>query len=291
MIALVTAAVSCDLDEDLPLLGAALERAGTQFHIRNWHDNVDWSQYDAVFLRSPWDYHLRRDEFLAWIRAASWVTRVVNPFEIVEWNSNKRYLDELIAAGIAVVPTRFIVGDTEVDDVLGELGNDVVVKPSISAGSHDTLRYRDAVGTIDDVRTHVRRIIDNGSVAMIQSYQSGIDNAGETGMVWLNGELSHSFRKGAILREEPDMRNGLYAAEDIAGRIASTAEVELGERIMRFLVDKFGNPPVYARIDVIPRAGGEPQLMELELVEPSFFLAYAEGAADRAASVFANAAR
>ena len=291
MIALVTAAVSCDLDEDLPLLGAALERAGTQFHIRNWHDDVDWSRYDAIFLRSPWDYHLRRDEFLSWIRAASQVTRVVNPLEVVEWNSDKRYLDELIDVGIAVVPTRFIVTDIKVEQVLGDLGNDVVVKPSISAGSHDTLRYRDAVGSIDDMRTHVRRIIDSGSAAMIQPYQSGIDNAGETGMVWFNGELSHSFRKGAILRDEPDMGNGLYAAEDIAGRIATSSEVELGQRVMNFLGDKFGNPPVYARIDVIPRAGGEPQLMELELVEPSFFLAYAEGAADHAARVFANAAR
>jgi len=293
VIALVTAAVSRELDEDLPILGAALERAGTQFHVRNWHDDVDWSHYDAIFLRSPWDYHLRRDEFLAWMRSASTATRVVNPYEVVEWNSDKRYLAELIDANIAVVPTSF-VSATEVAhlaDVLKVLGNDVVVKPSISAGSHDTLRYRDVSRGADAVRAHVERIIASGSVAMIQPYQEGIDDAGETGMVWLNGEFSHAFRKGPILRDEPDMGNGLYAAEDIAERRPTPTETVLGEQVMRFLVEEFGAPPLYARIDVIPGAGGSSQLMELELVEPSFFLAYADGAADRVASVFADAAR
>lgn len=293
MIALVTAEVSRDLDEDLPILGAALERAGTQFHFVNWHDAVDWSQYAAVFLRSPWDYHLRRDEFLAWLRDVSRATRVFNTYDVVEWNSDKRYLGELTNAGIPVVSTRFVVtaDESTVRDVLDEVGNDIVVKPSISAGSHDTVRYRDASLVLGEVVAHVSRILAAGAVAMIQPYESGIDERGETGMVWLNGTLSHSFRKGAILAEQPDMGNGLYAAEDIASRTATKEEVALGERIMAFLSSRFGAPPLYARVDVIPDADGKPQLMELELVEPSFFLAYAPGADDRVASAFTNAQR
>ena len=293
MIALVTAEVSRDLDEDLPILGAALERAGTQFHFVNWHDAVDWSQYAAVFLRSPWDYHLRRDEFLAWLREVSRATRVFNTYDVVEWNSDKRYLGELTNAGIPVVSTRFVVtaDESTVRDVLDEVGNDIVVKPSISAGSYDTVRYRDASLVLGEVVAHVSRILAARAVAMIQPYESGIDERGETGMVWLNGTLSHSFRKGAILAEQPDMGNGLYAAEDIASRTATKEEVVLGERIMAFLSSRFGAPPLYARVDVIPDADGKPQLMELELVEPSFFLAYAAGADDRVASAFTNAQR
>lgn len=291
MIALVTASVSRDLDEDLPILGAALERAGTQFHVVNWHDDVDWSQYSAVFLRSPWDYHLRRNEFLAWMSRVSSVTRVLNPRHIVEWNSDKRYLGELADAGFAVLPTRFVssVDVSVVREVLDEFGNDIVVKPSISAGSHDTLRYRDAVSSLGSIVDHVARILDSGAVAMLQPYQIDIDAAGETGMVWLNGQLSHAFRKGPILRDDPDMGNGLYAAEDIASREPSTHEHELGEAIMAFLARKFGAAPLYARVDVIPGADGRPQLMELELVEPSFFLRHAPGADDRVASAFTNA--
>ena len=291
MIALVTASVSRELDEDLKILGAALERAGTQFHVVNWHDSVDWSQYSAVFLRSPWDYHLRRDEFLDWLRTTSKITRVFNPYEIVEWNSDKRYLAELAAVGIPVVPTCFVSSADEmsVRDVLDEFGDDIVVKPSVSAGSHDTLRYRAASLAIGDIVAHVARIIAAGSVAMMQPYESGIDGRGETGMVWLNGELSHAFRKGAILAVEPDMGNGLYAAEDIGSRTATSDEVALGERIMVFLAERFGTAPLYARVDVIPDAEGRPQLMELELVEPSFFLFTASGADDRVASAFAKA--
>ena len=291
MIALVTASVSRELDEDLKILGAALERAGTQFHVVNWHDSVDWSQYSAVFLRSPWDYHLRCDEFLDWLRTTSKITRVFNPYEIVEWNSDKRYLAELAAVGIPVVPTRFVSSADEmsVRDVLDEFGDDIVVKPSVSAGSHDTLRYRAASLTIGDIVAHVARIVAAGSVAMMQPYESGIDGRGETGMVWLNGELSHAFRKGAILAVEPDMGNGLYATEDIGSRTATSDEVALGERIMAFLSQRFGAAPLYARVDVIPDVEGRPQLMELELVEPSFFLFTASGADDRVASAFAKA--
>lgn len=291
MIALVTASVSRELDEDLPILGAALDRAGTQFHVVNWHDGIDWSQYSAVFLRSPWDYHLRRDEFLAWLRATSKVTRVFNPYEIVEWNSDKRYLAELAAVGIQVVPTRFVSSADEmsVRDVLDELGDDIVVKPSVSAGSHDTFRYRAASSTIDEVVAHIARIVAAGAVAMLQPYEPAIDERGETGMVWLNGDLSHAFRKSAILAVEPDMGNGLYAAEDIGSRTATPDEVALGERIVAFLTERFGAAPLYARVDVIPDVEGRPQLMELELVEPSFFLAYAPGADDRVASAFAKA--
>lgn len=291
MIALVTASVSRDLDEDLPILGAALERAGTQFHFVNWHDSVDWAQYSAVFLRSPWDYHLRRDEFLAWLREASNVTRVFNSCEIVEWNSDKRYLAELAAVGIPVVPTRFVSSADEmsVRDVLDEFGDDIVVKPSISAGSHDTSRYRAASLAIGEIVAHVERIVAAGAAAMLQPYEVAIDERGETGMVWLNGELSHAFRKGAILAVEPDMGNGLYAAEDIGARVATPAEVSLGERIMALLAERFGAAPLYARVDVIPDGEGRPQLMELELVEPSFFLSTAPGADDRVAAAFAKA--
>lgn len=290
MIALVTAAVSCDLDEDLPILGAALDRAGTQFHVVNWHDDVDWSLYSGVFLRSPWDYHLRRNEFLAWLRRVSAVTKVFNPYDVVEWNSDKRYLAELIDAGIAVIPTRFLASADEstLRDILDEHGNDIVVKPSISAGSHDTFRYRDAAASMPEILDHVSRIAQSGAAAMLQPYEHAIDDRGETGMVWLNGSLSHAFRKGPILRDDPDMGNGLYAAEDIATREPTSAERELGDAVMAFLVRRFGATPLYARVDVIPNASGVPQLMELELVEPSFFLQYATGSDDAVASAFTN---
>ena len=290
MIGLVTAAVARELDTDLPLLGAALERAGTQFHFVDWHDaSVDWSQYSLLVLRSTWDYHLRRNEFLQWLQRVSLLTTVCNSSEVVEWNSDKKYLGELSALGIAVVPTQFVSSAAEIH--ITQHAMDVVVKPSVSAGSHDTFRYRDVAQEMSAVTAHVARIVESGAIAMVQEYQHAIDGAGETGLVYLNGVFSHAFRKGAILQYRPDRSNGLYAAEDVGERIASGAEQETAVQVLRCVEEKFGAMPLYARVDLIPQNNGEPQLMELELVEPSFFLWASAGSADRAAQAIIAANR
>lgn len=289
---MVTTAAARGLDVDLPILGAALERAGTQFHVCDWDDpSVDWSLYAAVFLRSPWDYPVRREEFEGWLHAVDRATRLFNPADVVSWNIDKTYLAELAQAGVPVIDTRFVgaVDAASVRDVLDELGNDIVVKPSVSNGANNAVRYRDAASDLDEVLRHVARVSTTGTTAMIQAYQPGIDTAGETGMVWLNGEFSHAFRKGPILHEEPDMGNGLFAAEDITARQPTDAEMSVGEQVMSFLGRKFGTPPLYARVDVIPDSSGAPQMMELELVEPSMFLACAPGADDRVADAFLRA--
>ena len=136
MIGLVTAAVARELDTDLPLLGAALERAGTQFHFVDWHDaSVDWSQYSLLVLRSTWDYHLRRNEFLQWLQRVSQLTTVCNSSEVVEWNSDKKYLGELSALGIAVVPTQFVSSAAEITRCRFEVG--VVKNPIRPSGTRD----------------------------------------------------------------------------------------------------------------------------------------------------------
>lgn len=290
MIGLVTAAVARELDSDLPLLGAALERAGTQFHFVDWHDeSVDWSQYSLLVLRSTWDYHLRRIEFLLWLERVSKLTTVCNSLEVVHWNSDKKYLGELSTAGIAVVPTQFVESASEI--LLTKPVMDVVVKPSISAGSHDTFRYRDVAAEMSTVSAHIARIMKSGATAMVQEYQHGIDGAGETGLVYLNGVYSHAFRKGAILQHRPDMSNGLYAAEDVGEREATDAEQATALQVLGFVEQKFGAMPLYARVDLIPQTNGKPQLMELELVEPSFFLWASTGSADRAAQAIIAANR
>lgn len=290
MIGLVTAAVARELDSDLPLLGAALERAGTQFHFVDWHDeSVDWSQYSLLVLRSTWDYHLRRIEYLLWLERVSKLTNVCNSLEVVHWNSDKKYLGELSTAGIAVVPTQFVESASEI--LLTKPVMDVVVKPSISAGSHDTFRYRDVAAEMSTVSAHIARIMKSGATAMVQEYQHGIDGAGETGLVYLNGVYSHAFRKGAILQHRPDMSNGLYAAEDVGEREATDAEQATALQVLGFVEQKFGAMPLYARVDLIPQTNGKPQLMELELVEPSFFLWASTGSADRAAQAIIAANR
>jgi glutathione synthase/RimK-type ligase-like ATP-grasp enzyme len=169
-----------------------------------------------------------------------------------------------------------------------QLSGDVVVKPTVSAGSNNTKRH---VQQSVEAAAHVLSLIDSGKVAMVQPYQRFIDERGETGMVYFNGTYSHAFRKGAILATGDNVKNGLYTEEDISARDASSQERELGEQVMDFIVEKFGYAPLYARVDVVRGSAGVPVLMELELAEPSLYLHMDRDAGTRFASAVVTVTR
>ena len=51
---------------------------------------------------------------------------------------------------------------------------------------------------------------------------------------------------------------------------------------------RFATPPLYARVDLLPGPDGAPQIVEVELTEPSLYLAYADNAAERFAAAIAQ---
>lgn len=283
-IALVSCAEARDFDTDLPLLVRAFGDRGIHADIANWDDStVAWNSYRAAIVRSPWDYHRRYPEFLDWLEKASLATTVHNSAEIIRWNTDKVYLQELIDANIPVIPTTYVRGAEDLVLANDLIKGDVVVKPTISAGSNNTERH---VNVPASAAAHITQLVDSGMVAMVQPYQRFIDERGETGMLYLNGEYSHAFRKGAILATGDNVKNGLYTEEDIGPRDASREERELGDEVMSFVAEKFGSAPLYARVDVVRGSGGYPVLMELEMAEPSLYLHTARDSATRFVSAF-----
>jgi len=267
-----------DLDPDDRLLIDPLDSLGVDVEAVVWNDpTVDWSRYDAVLLRSTWDYPESLPAFLAWAAA---IPRLVNPFEMVRWNSDKRYLLDLATNGIEIISTIF-ADDRERFLSLPAHWTEVVVKPATSAGSRETARY-----ARDDNRLwpHVDRLIDGGRVAMLQPYHQGVDVRGETGLVYAGGTFSHAFRKGPLLRPGGEITDQLFAPENIAPREPTQEELAIGDATMRFVMEGFGIP-AYARVDLLPG----PQVIEVELVEPSLYLAQDPGAAARFATIFAAA--
>jgi len=59
----------------------------------------------------------------------------------------------------------------------------------------------------------------------------------------------------------------------------------------RALAAVHGEAPLYARVDLVDAPDGSPVVLELELIEPSLFLAFDDGAADRAAAAIAARVR
>lgn len=259
-----------DVDEELllPLLPEA--------EITYWDDpSTDWGAYDVAILRSTWNYTDHLPEFLAWATRVSQATRLVNPVEIVEWNTDKRYLADLAARGIPVVPTVFAAPGESVrpDAVAGQ----VVVKPSVGAGSKGAKLFRDDP---DGALAHAAALQAEGSTAMVQPYLSAVDSHGETALIFVGGEFSHAARKAAILSRDMSWSTGLYADEKVVATEATAAERDLAEQLVA------GLPGVaYARVDLLPTDAG-PVVLELELTEPSLFLALDEEAPARAAAAF-----
>ena len=283
-VALVSCAEAHDHDTDLPLLVRAFGDRGMVAEIIDWHDaEVDWSRFVAAILRSPWDYHRRHIEFVEWLSAAASLTRLFNSADVVTWNIDKMYLTELVDADIPVIPTTFVSNAEELVLANDLIKGDVVVKPTVSAGSNNTERHVNSPST---AATHIAALLDAGKVAMVQPYQRFIDERGETGMLFFNGEFSHAFRKGAILATGENTKNGLFTEEDIGPRDASHEELELGEKVMRFIRNRFGEQPLYARVDVVRGSAGVPVVMEVELAEPSLFLHTSRDSAVRFVQAF-----
>lgn len=249
-------------DGDDDGLVGALRTRGLHARWLSWDDPATLDA-DVVILRAAWDYTERLTEFLQWTRR---VPRLLNRPDVVAWNTDKRYLADLAAAGVPTVPSRFFAPGEAVSIPQGE----VVVKPAVGAGSVGAMRFRDA----DAARAHAVALQADGRTALVQPYDARVAD-GETALVFLRGEPSHAFTKGPMLPtpgQGPTLDpSGTYAEErlqradpagelwDVGHAALAAAAAHLGIRVTDLL---------YARVDVL---GGTdaPALLELELVEPS----------------------
>jgi hypothetical protein len=278
---LATCAELPDGDEDAPFLDAALASVGVSARWQSWTDEgADWTA-GLVVLRSTWDYATRRDEFLEWARS---VPRLVNPYDLVAWNTDKTYLVELADCGVPTVPTECFTPGTKVHL---SAAREIVIKPSVGAGSRGAGRFTPA--RITQAYEHAAALQAAGRTVIAQPYLDGVDAVGETALIYVDGEFSHAISKGPMLPAgitHPVEGWDLFVEERITSATASAAEREVGELAVAFLA-KRGDVPLYTRVDLLPSPDG-PLVGELEVTEPSLFLQFADGAADRFARAIAS---
>jgi hypothetical protein len=258
---------------ELELLTAALEEQGVSVAVEPWDaQRVDWQAFDLVVVRATWDYTWRYEEFLAW--ADSVGERLHNQPALVRWNADKRYMGDLAEAGIPVVATTYV----EPGDPLPELDGEVVVKPAISAGARDTGRFGPSAHQA--ARALLHTMATQGRTALVQPYLSAVDTAGETAIVLVDGRPSHALRKHAVLaadevaptRDDPlGGAEAMYDPELVKADRASDEELALAADVVAEIGRRFGEVPLYARVDVVQGPAGSPVLLELEAVEPNLY--------------------
>jgi glutathione synthase/RimK-type ligase-like ATP-grasp enzyme len=273
-LALATAIPAFPLDEDLPLLQAGCAEAGIDAQVLAWDDpTVSWARFDAVLLRSTWDYIDRLPDFLAWCDRVATTTRLWNGPDVVRWNTDKHYLGDLARAGVPVIASHFLApgDDASALPALDEF----VVKPTVGAGSRDCRRW--LAGERGQAVAHAAALLAQDRHVLVQPYLHAVDEQGETALLFFGGEFSHAIRKAPLLRRGEGPTRALFAPERIGARTPSAQELAVARQALAAL--PFGTLP-YARVDLLPSPDG-PQLLELELTEPSLFLAYGPGATQR----------
>ncbi|MGH8302183.1 MAG: ATP-grasp domain-containing protein, partial [Steroidobacteraceae bacterium] len=285
-IALVSARAARRLDEDLPPLLAAMAAAGVDAAAADWDDpEVEWQAYSLALLRSTWDYTQRLTEFLAWADRTAARTTLINPVAVIRWNTDKHYLGDLARTGVPIVPTGFVEpgagAERALDGFLGEEQTaEWVVKPAVGAGSRDAARY--ARGEERTAADHIERLLQAGRSVVLQPYLDQVDHHGETALIYFGGRFSHAIRKGPLLQRGGAPGRSLFLEEHITPRVPDPQELRIAELVLAALPFPM---PLYARVDLIRSAEGEPRLLELELTEPSLFFAHAPGAAERLAQL------
>src|SRR5688500_13759329 len=85
-IAFVTYGAVPDIQADDVPAGRVLEQSGVA-PVPWSSDGVDWRRFEAVVMRSAWDYHIAPDRFRVWLdlmeknRVLLW-----NPAALMRWN-------------------------------------------------------------------------------------------------------------------------------------------------------------------------------------------------------------
>ena len=251
-------------DADAAPLAEALARAGIDFELLAWDDpSVAWHAPVPTVLRTTWNYAQHVDAFAAWVTRVAAVAPLYNPLDVVLGNLRKRYLLDLAARGVPVVPTTVVERGGTVD--LSRTAGRFVVKPEVGAGSYLAKMFEPGDPAAP---AHLATITALGA-ALVQPYMSSVTEYGERSIVWIDGALSHAIRKSPRFSGDSESITGPFPISDDERAVAMAALAPVADRIL------------YGRVDLARDDANRPMVMELELVEPSLFFARGDGAADR----------
>jgi len=250
-------------NEDTELLNF-LSQKGLDVTETVWNDeNVDWNLYDVAIIKSPWDYHNNLEKFILWLDSINDIgVKIINPIEVIKWNSDKHYLGEIQKIGLPVVPLKFLHKGTIFDISFFErFGTDkLVVKPCVSAGAQNTIIVRKE--DFASQQHNVNALLQHEDF-IVQPFVKEISN-GEWSFIFFNSKYSHAILK---IPKEGDFRVQHQHGGSISNTTPSENLIAQASVFLRGLPHK----TLYARVDGV-EINGVFKLMELELIEPYLFL-------------------
>jgi len=242
-----------------------LSELGWQAEEISWRDKqVDWNDYDAVIIRSPWDYQDHSEEFLSVLEKINQSKAVLaNSLETIKWNINKNYLSELSVQGVLIVPTLWQqkYSDNQIDEAFEHFDTkELIIKPCISANADDTFRLSKSDTDIEDQK--LERLFNNREF-MLQPFMPSVINEGEFSLFFFNSEYSHTILKKP---KSDDFR----VQEEHGGQLTKIEPESSLLETAKNALSKLPQTTLYARLDFV-RLDNQFALMEAELIEPSLY--------------------
>lgn len=285
-LALVTDEASLPIDYDMPLLVDACQASGFKVEVCIWENpGIDWSQFDAVLLRSPWNCIEQLAEFLTWCERVATVTQLFNPVSVARWGLDKLYLADIAAFGVPIIPSHFV--EPGADPVLALQKflraypdtKEIVVKPTVGSYSRGVQRYTRP--REDEAAKHISKLLGKGCHVILQPYIDSIDRDGETDLIYFDNVYSHAIRKSAMLMQDGTVN--VPTLEFRKSRSADDEEQVVALAALNAAAAHLGleKPLLYGRVDLIRDVDGKPMVMEMEICEPSLNLPFGEGSALR----------
>lgn len=226
--------VSCDISPWAEAQRAALALEFEALHcsvdVASWDDDRDWAAASGLVITSPFNAAPRYSEFLGWLDARSAQGVVINDAQLLAAGSHRRYLFDVLAAGIPTVPTRQVAQHAPWQfqrAVLRRFDRRVVMKPAVASS---LFGYATLEADSELAQAHLEAITLLGDV-VIQPYITTVDTVGVSKVVILGGEISHAVRTiGDTTVDhtiQPEEREVILAALDILPVAPIAACIEL----------------------------------------------------------------
>lgn len=254
------------IEKENELLLEYLQQKGLDIHKESWDDPaVDWQSYDVAVLKAPWDYFDKFKQFNAWLNKLEQLQlKLLNPVQVVRWNSDKHYMQDIEAAGLSIIPSLFIQKgeQAQLSDYFEKLQTDtLIIKPTVSGGAKNTLLFTQETESV--ISPGIQKLLEEEAF-IVQPFIREIKTEGEWSLVYFGGNYSHCILKKAASDD--------FRVQHIHGGSVHPMDAppELKALAQQY-IDSFAKGCLYARVDGV-MVDGVFQLMELELIEPYLYL-------------------
>lgn len=260
------------------LLTAPFADKGIHTDTVSWRSpNVNWNQYDAVIVRSTWDYQDDCEQFLQVLKSIEASSaRLFNSLNVIQWNISKTYLKELEQRGVPVVPTLW--ADTFNEQTVSDAqvrwpGEELIIKPVVSANADDTFRL--PPGNLSkDTLSQLSQCFPAGREFMLQPFLHSIVEQGEYSLFYFGGNFSHAIKKCPA---DGDFR----VQEEHGGEFFLNTPPEAVKDVAEQALACIDETLLYARVDIALLSDDQPAIIEMELIEPSLYFGVDEASTTR----------